>query len=111
MIQAWLVPLADDLPSSGCAWHAGPAVHSGFRASWHSSLKNSVLSFITSTVCPDADQASTMRVRIAGTRCTLSDFIVQLATAAVTKELQSPEHITADFVIFAQEPYMLKCTC
>lgn len=82
MIQAWLVPLADDLPSSGCAWHAGPA---GFRASWHSSLKHSVLSFITNTVCPDADRASTMRVRIAGKRCTLSGFIVQLAPAAVTK--------------------------
>ena len=102
-MQAWLVPLADDLPSSGCAWHAGPAVHSGFRASWHSSLKHSVLSFITDTVCPDADQASTMRVRIAGTRCTLSGFIMQLPTA-VTEQLQPFQQITADFIL-AQDPY------
>lgn len=64
--KAWLLPLVDEGPSSGCMWHRGPAVHAGFRASWHAGLKTSVMSLITEAVCSSAEQASKMNVYLAG---------------------------------------------
>lgn len=66
VLQAWLVPLEVVGPGSGCAWHTGPAVHSGFKASWHAGLKASLTGFIRQTVCPHAELASKMHVKITG---------------------------------------------
>ena len=59
-MQAWLVPLGDE------AECVGAAVHSGFRASWHSGLRQLVNDLVSGMMASGSNQAGHMRVLITG---------------------------------------------
>ncbi|DBA92428.1 hypothetical protein WJX77_009083 [Trebouxia sp. C0004] len=59
-IKAWLVPLGNEAES------VGAAVHSGFKASWHSGLRQLVNDLVSGMMASDSNQAGNMRVLITG---------------------------------------------
>ena len=59
-MQAWLVPLDDEAEA------VGAAVHSGFRASWHSGLRQLVNDLVSGMMASDSNQPGNMRVLITG---------------------------------------------
>lgn len=59
-VKAWLVPLGDEAESLGAA------LHSGFKASWHSGLRQLVNDLVCGMMASGSNQGGNMRVLITG---------------------------------------------
>jgi hypothetical protein len=87
-MQAWLVPLGDEGES------VGAAVHSGFRASWHSGLRQLVNDLVSGMMASRSNQAGNMRVLITGqARCHTPCCFITRFTSSFNWHLTSFLHL------------------
>ena len=86
LLQAWLVPVADDSSSSGAA------LHSGFSASWQQGLRQLVCDLITSMLSSQAQAYKPMRLLITGTspgadKCSGSTLSTLVSCHAISRHV------------------------